>query len=441
MTETFLQRISRLNPTLNAFITITDDEALDQAKQACKLLRRRPHALLLGVPLALKDVFATKGIRTTCGSKILERNVPTYDASTVRMLKDSGAVMLGKLNLHEFALGTTSENPHYGPARNPWDLRMISGGSSGGSAVAVASSLCLGSLGTDTGGSIRIPASLCGIVGLKPTYGRVSRFGVFPLSWTQDHVGILSRTVEDASLILRTIAGKDPKDPTTSDLQVPDYPSDLADMPQRIRVAILKENLSEADDEVQKAFFRATEELEDEGVSLTEVSFSLVDYARAINFIVMACEGYSIHEYHLKKRESDYGSDVRDRLMQGKLITARDYLKAQRLRSYITHEIRTLLKRFDLLVTPTTPITATPIGSTNLEVKGKNKIVRTLLPIFTRLYNVTGLPAISVPCGFSGKGLPIGLQIAGRPFEEGLILKAAYRYEHRTKWYRRHPKL
>ncbi len=437
LTEACLERIDRVDAALNAFITVTRKEALEEARRAAQeIARGRYRGPLHGVPVALKDMFATKGVRTTAGSRIMADRVPGEDAEATARLRAAGAVVLGKLNLHEFAFGATGVNPHYGPARNPWDTSRIAGGSSSGSAVAVASGECFAALGTDTGGSVRIPAALCGIVGFKPTYGRVSRWGVVPLSSSLDHVGPLTRTVEDAAIVLAAIAGRDPKDDSSLDEPVPDYRRELRRDRglDGTRVGLPRRPFFEdADGEVLAAVQEALRVLAELGAEVEEVSLPHISEMPAAARDIMLPEAFAYHQAWLEERPQDYGDDVRQRLEMGRASSAASYEQAQRLRERIVQEWRTgLFRKIDILATPTTAIPAPPIEASDLRTT--MALVR-----LTNPFNVAGLPAVSVPCGFTRAGLPVGLQLVGRWFEEGAVLRVARAYEQATRWHRRLP--
>ncbi len=438
LTEACLERIGLLDARLHAFITVARQEALQAAQQAANAIARgRYKGPLHGIPFALKDLFATAGLRTTAGSKILADHVPAEDAAATARLKAAGAIILGKLNLHEFAFGATGVNPHYGSVPNPWDDTRISGGSSSGAAAAVAVGECPAALGTDTGGSIRIPASLCGIVGLKPTYGRVSRRGVVPLSWALDHVGPMTRSVEDAAVVLGAIAGRDPLDESSSEEPVPDYRQTLKEGKLKgLRIGVPSEYFFEdVDPEVQEAVRLAIAALGKLGAELRDVSLPHITEAPAAVSAIMLPEALAYHQRWLRERPQDYGDDVRQRLELGTTYLAVYCVQAQRLRSLIIEEWRReVFDKVDLLATPTTPVPAP--GLEENELQTTLNLVR-----FTGPFNLTGLPAISVPCGFTKAGLPIGLQLAGRWFEEGTVLGAAHAYEQATEWHQRAPSL
>ncbi len=441
VTQVHLDRIERLNGQFLAYLTVLRDEALAAAREAeQEIARGQYRGPLHGIPIALKDLFAVKGVRLTCGSKILADHIADSDATVVTRLNQAGTILLGKLNMHEFAWGGTSLNPHYGTPRNPWDPTRLPGGSSGGSTVATAAGLAMGTLGTDTGGSVRIPASLSGIVGLKPTYGRVSRFGVYPLSHSCDHVGPMVRTVADAAVLLQAIAGPDPKDPTTSRAAVPDYTLALREDIRGLRLGVPQEYFfDDVEPAVRDGITTAVQHLSSLGAVVEEVSIPSMQHVIASSTAIIGAEAYEIHAQTLKTHSQDYGADVRSRLMLGACIQASQYLKAQRFRTLLCQEMLDILGRVDALITPTTLMTASKIGEPTVHIGGKEVVVAAHIARATRPFNMTGLPAISVPCGFTPDGLPIGLQIVGRPFEETTVLRLAYAYERSTPWHERHP--
>jgi aspartyl-tRNA(Asn)/glutamyl-tRNA(Gln) amidotransferase subunit A len=440
-TEAVLDRIDKFDGQLNSFITVMRDEALAQAHAAeQEILRGQYRGSLHGVPMAVKDLYYTKGVRTTMGSKIFADFIPSYDATVITRLRDAGAILIGKLNMHEFARGATNASSVTGACHNPWDVMRVPGGSSGGAGAAVASGLCFGALGSDTGGSIRIPAALCGIVGLKPTYGRVSRRGVFPLSWSLDHVGPMTRTVADAGLMLQAIAGHDRNDATTRTAVVPDYTAALTAEIKGVRLGIPREfYFEQLDTEVGNAVRAAIQTLERAGARIEEVSLPLSKYAGAVGRIISLTESAEIHEKFLRTRATDYTADVRAGFLTGQLILGKHYMKAQRVRSLIRQEMASVLQRVDALVTPTAPIPAPKINQTTVDIAGEEVDVLSMLSRLTRPANLSGFPAISVPCGFTQETLPIGLQIIGRPFAEASVLQIAYAYEQNTSWHQQHP--
>ncbi|MCC6177540.1 MAG: Asp-tRNA(Asn)/Glu-tRNA(Gln) amidotransferase subunit GatA [Chloroflexi bacterium] len=437
VTRATLERIDALDGLLNAFITVMADRALADARQAEQaILEGRYLGPLHGVPVSLKDLYQTAGVPTTGGSKILKDWVPTADSTVTQRLKRVGAIVVGKNNLHEFAFGATNENPHHGPSRNPWNSERITGGSSGGSAAAVAAGMSYASMGSDTGGSIRLPAALCGVVGIKPTYGLVSRAGVLPLSWSLDHCGPLTRTVEDAALVLNAIVGHDLADPSSCDRVVPDYTTALDGRVRGLRVGLLREYFGEnVDPEVAEAVRTAASAIEGLGIPVEELSVPEVEYGIGASFAILYAEAAAIHEPWLTDRRGDYGPDVLQRLHQGERLSATQYLKGQRARRVLVRRFADVFSHVDLLLAPSTPI----LAPTFAESRGGR--AREQLLGFTRLFNVLGQPALSVPCGFSTSGLPIGLQIVGRPFDELTVLRVAYAYQQRTDWLTHTPAL
>jgi aspartyl-tRNA(Asn)/glutamyl-tRNA(Gln) amidotransferase subunit A len=437
VTRAVLGRLEHLNPRLNAFLTTLSEQALEAAKRAERdLVAGQPRGPLHGVPLALKDIFALRGVQVTGGSKVLGTWIPDYDATVVARLKAAGAVLVGTLNLYEFATGAVL-NPHYGPTHNPWHLDHTTGGSSTGSGAAVAAGIVYGSLGTDTGGSVRIPASLCGLVGLKPTYGRVSRHGVIPLSWSLDHVGPLTRTVRDTALLMSVISGHDPHDPTTRRLPVPDYLASLTGEVAGLRVGVPREFFFEGlDADVQQAVEQAIRQLTSLGAQVSEVSWPSIRQAPALYAISLA-EGAAAHEGWIRNRGEYYGADVRERTQQGLLVPATAYLKAQRVRAVVVRDLEGVFQGVDVLATPTSAIPAPKLDAGPGELGAPTGALRSALRRLTQPFNLTGSPAVTVPCGFS-RG---GLQLVGRPFDEARLLNLAHAYEHSTPWKDHHPAL
>jgi aspartyl-tRNA(Asn)/glutamyl-tRNA(Gln) amidotransferase subunit A len=435
--EALLRRIERIAPELNAFILATAERALEEARAAeAELVAGRSRGSLHGVPIALKDIFDTAGLRTTAGSRILAENVPVRDSTVVERLREAGLVFLGKTNLHEFAYGTTTDNPHYGPCRNPWDTGYSPGGSSGGSGAALAAGLAPLSLGTDTGGSIRIPASACGVVGLKPTFGRVSRRGVTPLSWSLDHVGPMTRTVEDTALLLTAIAGPDAEDPWCVDRPVVDFTRDLERGAHGLTVGVPREWFFEGvEPAVEEVVRGAITVLEREGARNVPAVVPRMAEAHTSAHAIMASEASAFHEPWLRQRPADYGEDVRRSLELGHFLSAVDYVNARRMQATVRADCLTALRQADVLVMPTLPRRPPRVG----ELMSREPAVawnRFMTP-----WNLTGLPAISVPCGFDDGGLPVGLQLIARPFEEATLLRAARAYERATEWHVRRPEL
>lgn len=437
LTRAFLDRIEATDGQLHSFITILKDEALAAARSAeAEILHGDYRGPLHGIPFALKDLYDTAGIRTTAGSKVDIDRVPTQDATATSRLKAAGGILLGKLAMHEFALGGPDFTTPFPPARNPWNLDHITGGSSSGSGSAVASGQCMGALGSCTGGSIRGPASLCGIVGLKPTYGRVSRFGVVPLSWSQDHCGPMTWTVEDTAYMLQALAGYDPKDPTTSTAPVPDYSLSLREEIKGVTIGVPRHYFfawnENVNPEVQATVEEGLEMLHSLGANLEEVTIPSLEYVRAANSIIMLSEAYAFHERNLKTRPQDFGEMVRARFRIGGLFNVSDYVQAQRVRTVVNREFAEVLKRVDVLVTPTMtqPAAAFEGYDATITIRG---------PSFTAPFNLAGLPAISVPCGFTESGLPVGMQIAGKPFDEPGVLRVAYTYQQYARWFEQRP--
>jgi len=440
LTKACLERIERIDPLINSFITIVPWIALEQARRAeAELLRGERRGPLHGIPVALKDLYETAGIQTTAGSRHFAEYVPETDAVAVQKLGAAGAILLGKLNLHEIALGVTNENPHFGVCRNPWDLARMSGGSSGGSTAALAAGLCLGSLGSDTGGSIRIPASLCGVVGLKPTYGRVSLRGIMPLSWNLDHAGPLGRSVLDIAYLLQVIAGYDAEDPYSVDVPVGDYLTSIDAGIRGWRVALLVgEYIDSADAQVLLAVRQAASVLEGLGAVLEEVELASLLPAAQSNSLMVTSDAAVFHQERVKNRPEDFGIDVLKRLLSGAAYTSTEYILARRTQTLAKRQMEALLKRFDLLVLPTTPILAPPLQAVDAVERARQ------LTRFTAPFNLTGLPALSLPCGFIREGqvdLPVGLQMVAPSWGEVRLLRAAYAYEQATPWHLRRPDL
>jgi len=435
LTRALLDRIERLDPTLHAFVTVTAERALADAKRAEAALGHGQDASpLLGIPVAYKDIYATRGIRTTAGSALLADWVPEDDATCVTRLREAGSVMLGKLITHEFAFGIQFPGHRFQPAKNPWNLDHMPGGSSSGSAVALATGLVGGALGSDTGGSIRGPAAFCNIVGLKPTYGRVSRAGVITLSWTLDHTGPMARTVEDCALLLQGLAGHDPADPASSREPVADYAAPLRLGIRGLRVGVPRAYFLEGvDAEVEKAFEQALATLRELGAAVTDVEIPSIQTSWAFLAILMA-EAFAYHERDVRAHPELYGDVLRERVLAGGLILGSEYVQAQRLRSRLHAEMLEVLGRVDVLATPTTPKPAPTFAAVWDPSFGFPK---SNMPPF----NMTGVPALAVPCGVSSEGLPLSLQIAGRPFDEATVLRVGHAYERATEWHRRRPRI
>ncbi len=443
VTKAFLERIAHLNKSVNAYITVIADQALLAAENAEKaMMAGTYYGPLHGIPFAVKDIFETKGIKTTCASKLWAERISASNATVIERLQQAGAVLLGKLNMHEFAMGATSSSSYFGPVRNPWHTDHVPGGSSGGSGAAIAASLALGTLGTDTGGSVRIPASLCGIVGLKQTYGRVSRYGVITLSWSLDHAGPMTRTVEDAAIMLQAMAGYDPHDPTTSQLPVPDYRAALGQSIRGLRIGVPTNYFFEGiDPVVEQRVRQAIQVLEGLGAIVEEVTIPHIELAPTAGAIISPVEAYAYHEPLLQRQAQDYQPDVRERLLTGATILGVEYVRAQQYRNLLRQEVQKSMQRLDALITPTTPIVAPKIGEKTVSIDGVEREVLKILAHYTRPWNLTGQPAISIPCGFTEADLPIGLQIVGKAFDEATILRLAYAYEQHTSWHERRPAL
>ena len=434
-----LDRIEATDGRLRSFVTLMADEAMEQARTAeAEMLRGNYRGPMHGIPFALKDLYDTAGTRTTSGSYVDLERVPTEDATTTAGLKAAGGILVGKLAMHEFALGGPDWTTPFEPARNPWNLDHITGGSSSGTGSSVASGQVMGGLGSCTGGSIRGPASYCGIVGLKATYGRVSRFGVVTLSWSQDHAGPMAWTVEDTAYMLQAIAGHDPRDPTSSTAPVPDYSASLVEGIKGVTIGLPRHYFFDpdpsVDPEVVAVVERAVTELEGLGARVREVSLPSLDYVRAANSVIMVSEAYAYHEPNLKTIPQKFGEIVRSRFRTGGLLSASDYVQAQRVRTWARREFADVMKTVDFLVTPTmtTPAPAFEGYDPASTVRGRS---------FTAPFNVTGLPAISVPCGFTEAGLPVGMQIAGKPFDEPGVIQAGYTYQQHAGWYKTRPAL
>ncbi len=428
LTRAHLERIGQLDQRLNTFITITPELALQQAWQAEKEIQHGGYkGALHGIPLALKDLYETQGIRTTAGSTFFADYIPEADAAVVQRLKEAGAVLLGKLNMHEIALGVTNENPHYGDCCNPWDLTRITGGSSGGNAAALAAGLCMGALGSDTGGSIRIPSALCGVVGLKPTYGRVSLRGVIPLSWNLDHAGPMARSVQDVAILLQSIAGYDPQDAWSVDMPVEDYltipKQDLRGW--RIAQAIDSyfTDVEVVEGEVQSAIKQAAQVFESLGAQVEQVPFPNAREAAMANGLMTPSDAAAFHHQRLAENPQGFGQDVLKRLQTGAAHSSTEYSLARRMQTILRCQFKEFFDEFDLLLTPTTPVTAPLRNPADAFDRPR------LLTRFTAPFNLTGLPALSVPCGWSSEKMPIGLQIVGKAWAEAKVLLAGKLYE------------
>ena len=456
----YLARIEAHDPSIRAFMTVTRDVALAQAAEAdARFKAGAPRGPLDGVPIALKDLFCTRGIRTACGSKILEQFVPPYDATTYQRLRGAGAVLLGKLNMDEFAMGSSTENSAYFTTRNPWDLDRVPGGSSGGSSAAVAGDLAAATLGTDTGGSIRQPAAFCGVVGLKPTYGRVSRYGMVAFASSLDQAGPFAKTVADTARVLQVIAGADPMDSTAAAVPVPDYLASLGGGVKGLRIGIPREYFIDGmDPEVEQAVRAAVEVLRALGAQTEDVSLPHTEYGLAAYYLIGPAEassnlarydgvkyglrvsGRDLVEMSSKTRAAGFGREVKRRIMLETYALSADYYdayygQAQRVRTLVARDFKAAFGRVDAIVAPTTPGVAFRIG------EKEDPIQMYLNDVFTIPVSLAGLPGISVPAGFTRQGLPIGLQVIGRAYDEAAVLRVAHAYEQATDWHTRKPAL
>ncbi len=461
LTRAVLDRITRVEPQVGAFISITPEEALRQAEAADKRIAAGQILPLTGIPLAIKDIISTKGIRTTCASRILEHYVPPYDATVITRLRDLGAVMIGKANLDEFAMGSSTENSALQVTRNPWNPDYVPGGSSGGSAAAVAAGECLGALGSDTGGSIRQPAAHCGVVGLKPTYGRVSRYGLVAYASSLDQIGPLAKTVADCALLLHALAGYDPLDSTSVPREVPNYPSSVNQGIQNLTIGIPKEYfVGGLDPEVEQTIRQAVRVFEKEGARCREITLPHTEYAIAVYYIIATAEAssnlarYDGVKYGFRDRESrvlldmiqktrslGFGPEVVRRIMLGTYVLSAGYYeayfrKASQVRTLIIQDFRQAFEQVDLILTPVAPTTAFRRGE-----KTDDPLQMYLTDIFTISANLAGIPGLALPCGFSSEGLPIGLQILGNHFAEEKIFQAGSAFEQATDFHLRRPPL
>jgi aspartyl-tRNA(Asn)/glutamyl-tRNA(Gln) amidotransferase subunit A len=438
--EAHLARMEALEPRLNSFIARIPGQAREEARKAEQEIQAgRYRGPLHGIPLGLKDLYYVKGLPNTGGTKLFENFIPDFDSTVALKLREAGAILLGKLNMHPFAYGPTGENPEYGHMHNPWDTERITGGSSGGSGSAAASGQCALTMGSDTGGSIRIPSALCGLAGLKPTYGRLSRHGLTVLAWSLDHPGPMARTVEDCSLVMNAAAGYDPNDPVSVHLPVSDFTKALIGNIKGLRIGVPKEYFEvPIDGNVKEIVWKAIRKLEELGALVSEVSWPMYHQMAAIANTIQMAEATAYHQKLIKQKGPRIWHPVRLRLEAGFFISAVDYIQAERARALFFQQSLELMKKVDLLAGPTVPVVAFKIGTNEMTIGNKTLKVIPLLTQYTRPFNINGFPAISVPCGFS-EGLPVGLQLAGRPLEEETVLRAAHAYEQATEWHLRRP--
>jgi aspartyl-tRNA(Asn)/glutamyl-tRNA(Gln) amidotransferase subunit A len=461
ITKAYLERIAVTNPGINTFITICNETALAEAEAADRLIAAGRVSPLTGVPIAAKDIFNTAGSRTTCGSHILENYVSPYDATAISRIKKQNAVIIGKLNMDEFAMGSSNENSAFGPVRNPWDTNCVPGGSSGGSAASVAARQTAAALGTDTGGSIRQPASHCSVVGLKPTYGRVSRYGVVAYASSLDQVGPVTRDVRDCALLLQAIAGYDPSDSTSVDTPVPDYQAVLEGDLGGVRIGLPKEYFIDGlDADVRRSVEQAVATYRDLGAEIIEVSLPHTAYAVACYYLIATAEASSnlarydgvrfglraecaenLIDMYMQSRAAGFGAEVKRRIMLGTYALSSGYydayyLKAQKVRTLIRQDFLEAFDKVDTLLTPVAPTPAFAIGE-----KVNDPLQMYLSDIYTIPVNLAGTCAMSLPCGFSAAGLPIGMQLIGKPFDEATVLHTAHAFEQATEWHKRRPEL
>lgn len=432
LTRACLERIDAIDGKLHAFITLTRELAVQQAAQADQELQSgQDRGPLHGIPIALKDLYATKGIRTTCHSAVLENWLPDHDAAAATRLAEAGTILLGKVGMHEFAFGGPSVDAPFPAVRNPWNIAHIPGGSSSGSGAALAAGLCHGALGSDTGGSIRTPAAHCGIVGIKPTFGRVSRYGVIPLSCSLDHAGPMARSVEDCAILLQALAGYDPKDPASADVAVPNFQEGMRNGIKGLRVGVPRKNWFDEnlgiDPDSERVFNDALQVLKNLGAKIIDIDGKPFSLARKANQTILISEAYTYHEKTCQETPEKLGSSVRRRIIEGAFMSASDYITAQRARVVLNEQIRANFAQVEVFAVP--GAARPPEAFEVMDPNEQNK-----RPSFTNPFNLTGLPAISVPCGFTQGNLPAGLQIVAGPFEEATCLRVAYAYEQATEW-------
>jgi len=443
LTKASFEKIAAVNSKVSAYLSVFEEEALEVAK-AAEIMIQAGHRLgpLHGIPISLKDNIQMKGFPSTAGSKVLEDWIPSEDATVVKRLKSAGATIIGKTNMHEFAWGGTSDNPHYGTVRNPWDVKRFPAGSSGGSGVAVAARTCLGSLGTDTGGSVRLPAAINGIVGIRPTFGRVSNYGVTPLAWSMDTVGPMTRTVEDSAIMLNVMAGHDPYDNSSSNVSVPDYTNDLNKGIKGLTIGVVPDYFfNNVQEPVLKAYQAALKKLEDLGARIEEVSIENIDGNITAQLVVESCEPSTYHQRWLREKPDHYGEDVRLLLEVGEMHLATHYIQAQRYRHLLRSEFLEAFKMVDVFICPTLPFTATEVGETTVNINGKEEDMLSAIMQFTGVPSLAGLPSLNVPCGFDDNGLPIGMQLIGKPFDEATLFRVGHSYQQETDFHTKAPNI
>ena len=462
ITKSVFERIEKVEGRIKSYITITKESALKEAEAADEIIKNGNEiAPLTGIPLAIKDLLCVEGVEATCGSKMLQGFIPPYDATSIKKLKEQHPVFLGKVNMDEFAMGSSTETSYFGITKNPWNLETIPGGSSGGSAACVAADACIGALGSDTGGSIRQPAALCGIVGLKPTYGRVSRFGLVAFASSLDQIGPMTKDVRDCALLLNIISGKDSRDSTSADVLVPDFTKALEKDVKGLKIGIPKEYFVEGmNEEIEKSIRDGIKLLEGLGAESVEVSLPHTEYAIATYYVLATAEASSnlarydgvkygyragekddLIEMYKKTREEGFGAEVKRRIMLGTYVLSAGYYdayyrKAQQVRTLIKNDFEDAFKKCDVLITPTSPTAAFKIGE-----KTGDPLQMYLSDIFTISTNLAGIPGISIPCGFTKDNLPVGLQIMGKNFDEETILQVAYNFEQNTDYHLKKPEL
>lgn len=441
LVDACLERIARVNDKLKAYITVYE-QARDIAK-AMEAMQGAGHRLgaLHGVPIALKDNVGLKGLRTTAGSKVLNDWVPDEDATVAARLRGAGAIFIGKTNMHEFAWGGTSDNPHHGTVRNPWDPSRFPAGSSGGSGAAVAARTCFGALGTDTGGSVRLPSAINGIVGIRPTIGRVSNHGVIPLAWSMDTVGPMTRTVEDCAIMFNVVAGHDPRDPGSALMPTSDYTADLGLGVSNLRVGVISDYFfTHLQPAVHDGVKKGIAVLEGLGARTVEVNIRNIHGNISAQLTVESCEPSTYHQRWLREQPQNYGEDVRTLLEVGEVIPATHYLQAQRYRQLLRGEFLEAFKSVDVFVCPTLPFTATPVGATTVVIEnGVEEDMLSAIMQYTGVPSLTGLPALIVPCGFDADGLPVGMQIIGKPFDEATLFRVGAAFQSETEFHNRAP--